>query len=416
VSADGGVREPGGGDAGPAQPSAEAGQSDGGSQVVLTGTPIVATAALGTGEPVLGTTADRLFNQVNGNPIFKARLDTGGKALMRTPVNQVVTAWIQTENTTQLAANLAGWGLASASLSASNTMRYMSMRAYQIDYYEDVDLTMPTNDAPPNGVYFVSKLYFGHSYEALFSGEQSTLTAGVAATLTSANGSIQATASQYGITASNVGRGLVPVSGDAIFATSPSAVMASYRADGPAVPIYVEYRLTPGLSEPPGTPIPWVSSTAATISIDEIDVFHNGSYFDASNTSWSITADCKVNSAVVDTNDRVWDEGSVTAGGSKVASDGSGPQDPNTASPTSTYGRYASLPWSHSIPVGAGNTVECDLSGFRTDKSPQVALPPVILKVAQVDPTSNVDARAGNYDPGTGLDYQVHYTVSYKNQ
>jgi len=27
--------------------------------------------------------------------------------------------------------------------------------------------------------------------------------------------------------------------------------------------------------------------------------------------------------------------------------------------------------------------------------------------------TTRVDARQGNYDTGNGLDYQVHYTVTY---
>ncbi|HUJ59991.1 MAG TPA: hypothetical protein VLX92_15910 [Kofleriaceae bacterium] len=386
------------------------GSGDAGPPVVLTGTPVVATAQLGTGDALLGTTADVVFDQVNGDTIFRAR--SNGTGLVQTPVDQIMVGWVQAETTNQLAANIAGWGLTEAALGADNTTRYMSMRAYQIDYYEDVDLTMPDKTAPPTAVYFVSKIYFGHSYEALFSGSESTFTAAVAATLPEASGSIMATAQSDNLMATNVGRGLVPTSGDAIFATSQSDVMADYTASGPSVPIFIEYRLVPGVAEPPGTTIPWQSAEKATIAIDEIDVFHNGAYLDLSNTAWTISASCSINGAVVDQNDPVWTDGSVTAGGSTVNEDGTGPQDPDTADPTSTYGRYAGLPWQKALPVADGNQLECDLAGERTDTSTPVALPPVVIDQT-VDTASNVDGRAGNYDTGTSLDYQVHYTITY---
>jgi hypothetical protein len=373
--------------------------------ITLTGTPILATAQLGTGEALIGTTADVLFNQVNGDTIFTPRLT-------QTTVNQITTGWVQAETTTQLAANIAGWGVGSAALDVSNKTRYMSMRAYQIDYYEDVDLTKPDKLAPPTAVYFVSRIYFGHSYEALFSGTESTFTAAVAATLPQASGSIQATAASDNLSATNVGRGLVPNSGTAIFAQSQGDVMANYMASGPSVPIFVEYRLIPGIAEPPGTQIPWSSPYSARIAIDEIDVFHNGSFLDASNTAWSVSTNCSINGAVVDQNDPVWTQSSVSAGGSDVNSDGSGPQDPNTGSPTSTYGRYASLAWSKSFPISTGNTLRCDVGGQRTDPSTPVELPNVAI-VVPVDVTTDVDDRAGNYDTGNRLDYQLHYTVTY---
>jgi hypothetical protein len=385
--------------------------SGGGPPVQLTGTPIVATAQLGTGDALLGTTADMVFNQVNGDTIFAPRSDGMG-GLAHTTVNQITTAWILVENTNALAANLAGWGLASGSLDASNTTRYMSMRAYQVDYFEDVDLTMPTNTAPSSGIYFVTKIYYGHSYEALFQGSQTMFTAAVAATLPKASGSISATASNDNLMFSNVGRGLVPNDGDAIFAQSQTDVMNSYMASGPAVPIFVEYRLIPGASEPAGTQIPWASPYTATVAIDEIDVFHNGSFLDASNTAWKVTASCFVNGAQVSQNDTVFEQSSVSAGGSNVNPDGTGPQDPNSGDPTSTYGRYAQLPFNRPVPIGDGNTLRCDLAGERTDPSTPVALPPVSFTVP-VDVSSPTDGRAGNYDTGNRLDYQVHYSVSY---
>lgn len=378
---------------------------------MLSGTPIVATAALGVGDQLLGTTVDADFNQVSGVAIFKPRTESGSSSIAQTTVNQITTGWIQAESTTELAANLKGWGLASADLSGASARRFMSMRAYQVDYYEDVDLTTAAQSAPPGSVYFVSKIFFGHSYEALFSGDESTFSAAVAATLPSASGSIQAKASQLGITASQVGHGLEPLDGDALFTASQADVQAHYTASGPSVPIYVEYRLVPGASAPPGTPIAWTSAKHATVAIDEIDVFHNGSYFDASNTAWSVNAICKVNGAVVSSGP-VWSHGSVSAGGSHVASDGTGPQDPNDASPTSTYGRYASLPFSTTLPVADGNVIECNLSGSRTDGSSPIDLPPVSVRV-DVDTSGDVEGRAGNYDSGNRLDYQVHYRVTY---
>ncbi len=395
----------GGGNSSANSPDAAA-MPDAGS-IVLTGTPILATARLGTGEALLGTTVDATFNQVNGDAIFAPRT-------VHTPVEQVMTGWVQAETTKELAANVAGWGLTSAALDAGNSTRYMSMRAYQIDYYEDVDLTAVRATAPGPAVYFISKLYFGHSYEALFSGDSSQFTAAVAATLPQASGSISAKAQADHLMATNVGRGLVPNGGDAIFAASPSDVMSAYSASGDAVPIFVEYRLVPGVAEPEGTTIPWQSASHATIAIDEVDVFHNGAFLDATNTAWTVSVNCSVNGALVDQNDPLWTQSSVSAGGSHVDPGGSGPQDPNTGDPTSTYGRYAGLPWSRTFPVAAGNHLECDLSGTRTDPSTPVALPPVPIAI-DVDTASNVDGRAGNYDTGNRLDYQVHYTVTYQN-
>src|SRR5262249_6114566 len=156
----------------------------------------------------------------NGDAIFAPRID-------HTPVDQITIGWVQAETTKQLAANLKGWGLGSAALDVQNKTRYMSMRAYQIDYFEDVDLTMPGKVASPSAVYFVSRIYFGHSYEALLSGTESTFTAALAASLPQAQGSIQATAQSDHLTATNVGRGLVPTNGMAIFAQSQSDVMSS---------------------------------------------------------------------------------------------------------------------------------------------------------------------------------------------
>jgi len=379
--------------------------------VVLVGTPILATAQLGTGDTALGTTVDKDFAQINGDAIFKPRGDGSG-GIAHTAVEQLSVGWVQAETTNQLAANIGGWGLTSAALGAGNDTRYMSMRAYQIDYYEDVDLTQLGTTAPGPAVYFVSKIYYGHSYEALFSGSSSTFTAAVAATLPHASGSISAAASADHLTASNVGRGLVPTSGDALFAANQADVTSKYTASGPAVPIFIEYRLVPGVAAPAGQTIPWASTNKATFAIDEIDVFHNGSFLDASNTAWAVSATCSVNGAVVDQDDAVWSSSSVSAGGTHVDPQGSGPQDPNTGNPTSTYGRYAGLTWKRTFPVNDGNFLECDLTGQRTDPSTPVPLPPITASVT-VDTSTPVEGRPGNYDTGNRLDYQIHAYVTY---
>ncbi|HEY0250375.1 MAG TPA: hypothetical protein VGC41_02570 [Kofleriaceae bacterium] len=380
-------------------------------QVVLVGTPILATAQLGTGETALGTTVDKDFAQVNGDTIFQPRNDGMG-GVAHTAVEQLSVGWVQAETTNQLAANIAGWGLTSAALDVGNTTRYMSMRAYQIDYYEDVDLTQLGTTAPPSAIYFVSKIYYGHSYEALFSGSSSTFTAAVAATLPQASGSISATASSDHLMASNVGRGLVPTSGDALFAASSSDITSKYSSSGPAVPIFIEYRLVPGAVAPPGDMIGWTSSHTATFAIDEVAVFHNGSFLDASNTAWRLAATCSVNGAIVDQDDVVWTSPSVSAGGTTVDAGGAAPQDPDSGSPTGTYGRYAGLVWKRQFPVNDGNQLECDLTGERTDPATSVPLPPVTAKTT-VDVATPVEGWPGNYDAGNRLDYRIHATVTY---
>jgi hypothetical protein len=81
---------------------------------------------------------------------------------------------------------------------------------------------------------------------------------------------------------------------------------------------------------------------------------------------------CFVNGAQVSQNDTVSEQSSVSAGGTDVNQGGTGPQDPNTGDPTSTYGRYAQLPFNRSVPIGDGNTLRCDLAGERTDPSTPV--------------------------------------------
>ncbi len=378
--------------------------------IVLTGTPILATAPLGSSEALLGTTVDLNFNQVNADVVFHARTD--GSTVAHISSSAFQFGWVQALTSKELAANVKGWGLTSAALEASNTTRYMSMRANQVDYFEEVDLTRPGTAAPNSAVYFVSKLYYGHSYEALFQADQTTLTASVAADLKASSGSINAKATQYNLQESNVGRGLAPKSGDAIFAASAADVMKNYSATAEAaVPIFIEYRLVPGAVETPGTSIAWASSIKPTIHIDEVDIFHNGAYLDASNTKWAISVTCKLNGATAVLNDAVWSQSSVTAGGSTVTTAANTPQDPNTANPTSTYGRYAGLTWSRTVPAAAGNVLECALGGQRLDTSTPVDLPPVAISVT-IDSVAT-SGFAGNYDTGNRLDYLVHYSVTY---
>lgn len=409
-AAAGGDGQNGGAPTGQGSGSGATGAPSGGA-VQLTGTPIVATATTGTADTLLGTPVDASFNQVNGTAIFKPRVGPDG-APVHSPQDQIQIGWTQIENTKELQANVSGWGLGQASANASSTTRYMSMRAYQIDYFEDVDVTQLAGTAPPTGVYFVSKIYYGHSYEALFSGDETQFSAAVAANLKAATGSISGKAQETRLSFTNVGRGLNATGGDALFVTSEDDFRNTYSSAGPAVPIYVEYRLIPGTSEPPGTTIAWESPLRATLAIDEIDVFHNGSLLDASDTAWDLRIDCSVDGAVVVSGQPLWSSTSVSAGGSHITDDGSGPQDPNPGSSTGTYGRYAQLPFSAQIPASNGDAIQCTINGSRIDKSTPVSLPNVTFQV-NVDDATPVEARAGNYDSGNNLDYQIHYTVTY---
>lgn len=85
-------------------------------------------------------------------------------------------------------------------------------------------MNRPAGTAPATAVYFVSKLYYGHSYEALFTGDSTNFTSAVAASLQAATGSISAKAASQNLTTTNVGRGLVPNGGSAIFAASQGDV------------------------------------------------------------------------------------------------------------------------------------------------------------------------------------------------
>lgn len=378
-----------------------------GRPIVLTGPEIIATAPAGIGHLTLGMPVDENFNQIGGESLFET-------APQSSPQNAFQFQWVKAESSRELAANFRGWQL-TGDFDLNTSTRYMSMRANQTDYYEEVDLAKPAATAPNGAVYFVWKIYYGHSYEALFSADQTVFTSGVAAQLALAQGSISAKATELNLQQTNVGRGLVPNSGTAIFAQDAAEVQANYSASpDSAVPIFVGYRLVPNAVLPEAAPIPWQGAIHPTLRITEIDVFHNGAVLDASNTAWDLWATCRLGGAVLVDGEAVWSHPEVSAGGSDVNPDGvTPPQDPNVNDPTTTYGRNAGLSWSHTFSVASQNVISCVIEGERNDVDPAVPLPPVLIEFA-VDETQPIAAGiAGNYDVGTNLDYAVQYSVSY---
>src|SRR6185503_9958038 len=113
---------------------------------------------------------------------------------------------------------------------------------------------------PIEAAFYISKVYWGYSYEAVFEGDRRRFNAAVSARLVSFQGGVDAFAATSGLRLHFVGTGLRPKTPTAIFARGPHAVLDAYDTATAPVPIFVEYRAIPNRRIPPKSPIPFDSA------------------------------------------------------------------------------------------------------------------------------------------------------------
>ncbi|MBK7583799.1 MAG: hypothetical protein IPI67_26845 [Myxococcales bacterium] len=216
-----------------------------------------------------------------------------------TPLNEMRHEALAVETEEQLAANASAWGIVSVGGGVGLATQYASYRAYQLSYVVELDDSGPMLEPPPGAVYYPWRIYFGHSYEEVISGDARTFNADARASFLNWGGAISAFTQRSKLSSKMAGRGLVPVSGQAIFAKSPSEVYGNYRAEGPAVPIFTEFRQIPYRSELPGK-MAWIYPIEVEIRFTRVQISEDGTW---GSTPWNLRADCLLNATVVPVSD-----------------------------------------------------------------------------------------------------------------
>ncbi len=265
----------------------------------VAGRRINATAPAGIGASYLGRPHDAHFLQLQGEEGRTLFPDAG--QIRRAPVNEMRHEYVLVESEETLAANFGGWGITASADGASST-RHASYRAMQIAYVEEIDDTSEMEDPPAGSVYYPARIYYGHSYEVVVSGIERQFHTGVKAQLLAWGGEVKAFAQSHKLTTKAVGRGLRPRNGGAIFAKTAEDIEKAYVADGPAVPIIIEYRQLPntrGLDRA----IAWPQPLDVEFQVAKLRVGNDGTWGD---TPWELSLNCKAGDDLLEIDPFVW--------------------------------------------------------------------------------------------------------------
>jgi hypothetical protein len=316
---------------------------------------ILASAPLGIGVQHLGRPVDQHFVPIVG-PEGDNLFPEGDELVTQLDVMEHHSNVI--ENEWSLRANASVWGIVSVEFGTEHTRRYAAFRAHQIADVHEIDDATPMRAAPPHAAYYVSRVFLGHSYEAVVHGEARAFHAGVSASFLVASGSIDAFAERHRLSTRAFGRGLRPSSGEAIFARTAEEIEAAYSASGPPVPILVEYRRIPSACLHPSSPIRWVEPTRVRLGFDRLHVYRDGS---AGASTWSLRAHCSVNGQEVFLDgDEIWDYKKDVKDNCTSA----GIPGPNGSTSFCNYDLY----WSTRLDLVAGDELACGVEGMSWDR------------------------------------------------
>jgi hypothetical protein len=312
---------------------------------------VKAPAPIGLGIHHLGRPVDADFQPIPGE---------AGKSLFvtdtvrTTTVNSIEHKFTTIETTRGFSANVRAWAFA-AGASTRTTNRYASYHAYQIADVREIDDATQMNTAPPGAVYYLWRIHYGHSFEMVVSGEDRSFTTNVRAEFLVAGGGISAFASSHNLAATAIGRGLEPLTGEAIFATSTSQITSSYTSKGEPVPIFAEYRSIPKTCIPPDEQINWRQPGKIRVAFDKVNVYDDGSF---GSDEWSLNAKCTVNDKEVPlTNIEVMPKTGVS---DNCDDDLKGPKG------NSSYCAY-DLSWATNLEVLDGDQIRCGVDGTAWD-------------------------------------------------
>ncbi len=260
--------------------------------------PVIATAPVGIGDSYLGVPLDAHFRPLQGPT---ARTLFPATQITRYPANQVSHETVIVSDSFALDANLSAWHLFDVGGGVANDRRFASYRAFQIEFVSALDDRVPMGPPPYGASFYPWKIYYGHAYEAVFSGTSHGFHAGIAAEFQAIGGDLQSFARTRSLEVRVVGVGLTPNNGQAIFARTPNDIRASYSAAGPAVPIFAEYRLIPGTPVPPRSRIAWATPLRVEVVYDTIDVLADGTW---GATPWTVDGFCAANGTEIPLTDR----------------------------------------------------------------------------------------------------------------
>lgn len=372
----------------PAAPAAAADPCNekGGAQLTLR-----ASAPLGINEAQLGKPSDQHFETIAG----EAGKSLFPDAKVRTAVvNSMENKFESIETTRGFDANVGasymGFGVG-VSGGRSTTKRFASYSATQIAEVREIDESTTFRTAPPGATWYLARIFYGHQYTVVFSGDQRKMNIGVKASYMGYGGGVKKFTEENEIESNAIGRGMSPANGAAIFAKTPEEIKRAYVADGPPVPIYVEYRSIPRACVPPDEQIKWLSPMRVRLTFDSIDVYSKGG------DCWLLDAKCTINDTELAlTKPQIWSEKRSVEDGCK--SDVVGPRGNGNYCPYNLY---------YATPLSAmdGDIINCGVQG----KHGNGGLIPYSQFTYRVKGGAAASFKGDFGDGGNGVEYRVHY-------
>ncbi|MBI2395161.1 MAG: hypothetical protein HYV09_36660 [Deltaproteobacteria bacterium] len=244
---------------------------------------------------------------------------------------------------------------------------------------------------PPGALYYPAKIYYGHSFEALFIGSSRRFHAGVKARFTKGIGaSVNAFQSSEKLELRYVGYGLEPKTGDAIFAKSDDDVRDKYQSNGKnPVAIFVEYRPLPGAALSAASSVPWIAPLQAQVTFESLKVYDDGS---AGSTPWYAEAYCTVNGAEFDL-------------GAKVDAIPPGMRIDAVQTVTSN--------WSATIECLPGDVLQCGTRGKYVDTFSSGPLPTAVMPPFSITGAGSWTATTPRAKSNS-IDYEVNYRIDVR--
>lgn len=355
---------------------------------------LVASAPIGTSEAHLGKPLDAHFESFAG-PDGATLFPTGAVRKQALARMEHRIATMDTKRSKE--ANLGAWYKGfSGEVNVGNVKekRFGSYRASQLAEFREIDDATEMRGAPKGAVWYISRIFYGRSFELVVTGDSRTFNAGVKAKFFVFKGGAKTLTQTTGLTANAIGRGLEPTSGDAIFAQSPEEITAAYKATGEPVPIYVEYRTIPRACVPNDEDETWLMPHNARVTFDRIDIYEGGKML------WDLEATCLINDK-----ETFLDNGTIWSRKEGIRAD-CGLTDVRGPKGAPDYCRY-DLYWATNLSVFDGDRVRCGVKGTAGDrmtKLPNSEFSEVVAKDTKVSSTFG--------DGDTTFEYRVHYTLT----
>lgn len=307
--------------------------------------------------------------------------------------------FLQVDDMLVLKANASAWGgIVSVKASAATSKRYLSFRAWDIAFVEEIDPTVAMADVPDGAAFYIERIYYGSLYEVVFYGDAQRFHAGIAGGLRGLL-SVGFEAFKYKDRVDYKIRGLGfkrRPEESPVLSGNPQDILDKYVPADQPVPIFVEYRALRGAPE--SSPIAWVQPVTATVRFDTIAVFKDGS--DGMDT-WSLQARCSVNHAPVVDGEPIWTaKRNIQDSCFEAPVKGPGGESRACAYP---------LDWDETFTLAPGDVLECGLDGTAHDHRRPIRYDSFKLKIGEHNRNES-----GTFGRSAGAtSYLVRYYVEF---